>query len=56
MIRLFAALVVSALLSPGSWGILWSVVSSVEQERPEAPASSTSDGGASWDPWGGPKG
>lgn len=56
MIRLFAALAVSALLSPGSWGIFWSAVSSVLPERPEAPASSTSDSGASWDPWGGPKG
>jgi hypothetical protein len=56
MSRLFAALTVSFLLSPFSWSTLWSVLSSVQDERPEAPASSTSDSGASWDPWGGPKG
>jgi hypothetical protein len=57
MSRLFAALAVSFLLSPFSWSTLWSVLSSAQDdERPEAPASSTSDSGASVDPWGGPKG
>lgn len=38
MVRLFAALAVSILLSPGSWSLLTDLI--------------TPDGGASVDPWG----
>lgn len=60
MSRLFAALAVSLLLSPASWGLFSSALSSLlELQEPESfapPASLASDGGGSADPWGGPNG
>lgn len=52
MSRLFAALAVSLLLSPTSWGLFSSAFSLLL----ELPASSTSNSSASTDPWGGPNG
>lgn len=58
MSRLFAALAVSLLLSPSSWGVLQPLAAQILGlgDDPSQPATSTSDSGASWDPWGGPQG
>lgn len=54
MIRLFAALAVSFLLSPGSWSVILPVFTTSESNASVDPWGSNlnSDGGGSADPWG----